>query len=195
MCYSILTADSNWDIAVARPRQNSSTLPLLFAFATLSNTVARLRSSGITLCQAFHIQCTGYKTSCAPKSTTLFQGFTSFRFTQTHNRSWVSIYIYIHISYVLREVLTPGDRVRIWRTPSTFSRQQCPRNDECWHTLSRSWALLLIDVMYAVATLFFRETAGEDLLSWYTPDTPSNMPHATLPDMLHATHMQTWQDT
>lgn len=97
MCYSILTADSNWDIAVARPRQNSSTLPLLFAFATLSNTVARLRSSGITLCQAFHIQCTGYKTSCAPKSTTLFQGFTSFRFTQTHNRSWVSIYIYIYI--------------------------------------------------------------------------------------------------
>ena len=129
MCYSILTADSNWDIAVARPRQNSSTLPLLFAFATLSNTVARLRSSGITLCQAFHIQCTGYKTSCAPKSTTLFQGFTSFRFTQTHNRSWVSIYIY---TYILCPQRSPYSRRSSAHLTNTFHFLQAAVSQKWW---------------------------------------------------------------
>ena len=150
MCYSILTADSNWDIAVARPRQNSSTLPLPFAFAIMSNTVARLRSSGITLFQAFHIPCTGSKTSCAYKSTTKkFQHFIAFsrnHFFSFHTKSQqvlgVQVYIYIYIyiypmsseKSLLQEIECAFDEHLIY----TFSRQQCPRNDECWHALSRS---------------------------------------------------------
>lgn len=171
MCYSILTADSNWDIAVARAARKQLDLALAVHVCHPVTSVARLRSSGITLFQ-WEVPRHLVHTKALRNKFNIWSLFSRDHFFSFHTKSQqvlgvqVYMYIYIHISYVLREVLTPGDRVRIWRTPYTFSRQQFPRNDDCWHALSRSWTLLLIDLMYAVATLFFKRTAGEDLLNW-----------------------------
>ena len=97
MCYSILTADSNWDIAVARAARKQLDLALAVHVCHPVTCVARLRSSGITLFRWEVPRHLVHTKALRNK----FNIWSLFRFTQNHNRSWVSryicIYIYIYI--------------------------------------------------------------------------------------------------